>query len=34
MYFPFLQSQRQTNFHVEVILSLDFTAIKNQLNIN
>lgn len=34
MYLPVPQSQRQTNFHVEVILSLDFIAIKNQLNIN
>lgn len=25
---------QQTNFHVEVILSLDITAIRNQLNIN
>lgn len=34
MYLLIPESQHQSNFHVEVTLSLDFTAIKNQLNIN
>lgn len=34
IYLPIPQSQLRTHFHVEVILSLDFTAIKDQLNIN